>query len=124
MHDCIEKHDQPLKSSSPGYQTLLSEWLCVASYLNMHVPQSKLHLYMICDVDDFETAEEIIKPLLNWRLPSVASCNIRLGQDCNLALYDLARKAAAQAMRQPMDDQSLKAISILEFAARASISNP
>lgn len=85
---------------------VLSEWLCVVSYLNMHVPPSRLHLSLICDVKDFETAEEITKLPLDWRFPPVASCNIRLGQDCNLALYDLARKAAAQAMRQPMDDQS------------------
>ena len=106
MHDCTKKHDQPLRSSSPGYQTLLSEWVCVVSYLNMHIPPSKLHLSLVCDVEDFEIAKAIMEPLLDWRLPTVASCNIRLGQDCNLALYDLACKAAAQAMRQSMEDQS------------------
>lgn len=105
MHDCTKKHDQPLRSSSPGYQTLLSEWLGMVSYLNMHISPSKLHLSLVCDVEEFEAAKAIMAPLLDWKLPPVASCNIRLGQDCNLALYDLARQAAAQAMRQPMEDK-------------------
>ena len=63
---------------------------------------------LVCDVEDFETAKAIMEPLLDWRLPTVASCNIRLGQNCNLALYELACKAAAQAMRQSMEDQSFQ----------------
>jgi len=58
MHYCAEKHDQPLSSSFPGYQTLLSEWLCVVSYLCMHIPPSKLHLSLVCDVENFKTAKE------------------------------------------------------------------
>lgn len=27
MHDCAEKHDQPLGPASPGCQTLLSKWI-------------------------------------------------------------------------------------------------
>lgn len=100
MHDCTRKHGQPLRSSSSGYQALLSEWRCVVSYLNMHIQPSKLNLYFICDVEDVETAKAIMEPLLDQRLPTLASCNIRLGEDCDNFLYDLAWKAAAQAMRQ------------------------
>lgn len=126
MHDCTKKHDQSLRSSSPGYQSLLSEWLCVVSYLNMHIPPSKLHLSLVCDVEDFKTAKAIMKRLLDWRLPTVASCNICLGQDCNFALYNLACKAAAQATYATIYGRSIlsKAIPLFGFATRTSISNP
>lgn len=47
-----------------------------------------------------------MEPLLDGRLPTLTSCNIRLGRDCNFALRDLFCKAAAQAMRQSMEDKS------------------
>lgn len=60
-----------------------------------HIPLSQLHLSLVCDVEDFKASKAIVESLLDGKLPSLASCNIRLGRDCNLALYDLACKAAA-----------------------------
>ena len=84
---------------------LLSEWLHVVSYIKVHIPPSQLHLSLVCDVEDLQIAEALVKPLLDGGLPPLTSCDVRLGRDDNFALRDRARKAVTHTMGQSRQDE-------------------
>lgn len=99
-HDCEEMHDKPLGVKSPDYETRLSEWRRVLAHMSAHIPPKQLSLSLICDVEDLETAKTVAEPLIDENLPTLASCNIRLGRDLDSSLQLLAHETAMQTMRQ------------------------
>ncbi|RFU27852.1 hypothetical protein B7463_g8506, partial [Scytalidium lignicola] len=67
-----------------------------ASYITAHIKPSCLQLHFVCDVDDLEVATRAVEPLLSAPA-TLADCSIRLGQQPNAVLQDLAFQTATRA---------------------------
>lgn len=89
-------HDKPLTTSLRKHQAILFEWQSVAGHLTTHIKPLHLQLHFICDVEDFEAAMRAVKPLHNT--PILADCSIRLGQQFDHTLQDLAYQTVTRAV--------------------------
>ena len=90
IKDWKHEHDSPFSSLSDSDGSLISQWRQICSHLANIVPD-QLALYIICDCQDLEAAEMIIKPLL--ALPRLRDCAIRLSLGYRKQLQHLATRA-------------------------------
>jgi hypothetical protein len=93
--DC-RQHGIPFKSSTRRHQEALSEWASVASHIFTRLNSADLCFNFICDVQDTESAERAVMPLLNISSP-LAQCDVRLGQSPDSTLQDIAQYASKRA---------------------------
>ena len=93
--------DGPLGKISRYDRSVISEWRRLCGYIARHIPQSQLKLTVLCDTADYETAEEVVKPLLG--LPTLQDCSIRLGQRPSHKLRRLAELTIARVTGRPTD---------------------
>lgn len=94
------QYDKPLTTSLPQHRAILLEWQSVASYITAHISPSRLRLHLVCDVEDPEAAKRAVEPLFDS--PSLADSSIRLGQQPDLNLQDLARQTVIRAVGKPL----------------------
>lgn len=69
--------DWPVGRSTPHDRALINEWKRAAATLARNLQPGKVRFRLTCDVEDYDTAEEIVAPLLK-RFPKLLSCSIRL----------------------------------------------
>jgi hypothetical protein len=82
--------DYPLVAGrSSEAEDMLQAWAKVCAVLTSQVRAGRLCLTLICDVDDIDTAERVVKPLFG--IPRLKSCTIRLGRRRDEKLRSLAR---------------------------------
>lgn len=97
--DGPEYHDEPLRLSPSSCHPILSEWQSTIECIKAHLKPGRLHLHLVCDVVDIETARQAALPLLS--IPTLASCSIRLSRTPDLLIRQLARTTAMRAMGYP-----------------------
>ena len=75
---------EPLGSVSRNDKDIILEWNRLCKHIARCIPPHRLRLSLICDVEDAETAQEVIEPMR--QLPLLSACSIRLstGPDHNL----------------------------------------
>jgi hypothetical protein len=83
------KHDKPLGMVSRSDRATISQWTKICARLAAHAQPRKLHLYLICDCLELETAKAVVAPLA--QLPVLLDCAIRLGKVYNADIQQLAR---------------------------------
>ena len=62
--------------------------------------------FFICDVEDSVAVESIVKPLLDRTILILGECNIRLSQDFDPILQNIAHRTAKQAMGYILEEES------------------
>lgn len=87
------KNDKPLGTSSPA---IISEWQSIARYILARIDPFRLRMYFVCDVDGLETAKDLMEPFCST--PTLADCSIRLSEQPDPLLRDLAQEVATHAM--------------------------
>ena len=97
--DGPDYHDEPLRLSPSSCHPILSEWQSTVECIKAHLKPGRLHLHLVCDVVDIETARQAVHPLLN--IPTLASCAIRLSQTPDRLIRQLAHTTAMRAMSYP-----------------------
>ena len=97
--DGPDHHDKPLRLSPSSCHPILSEWQHTVECIKPHLKPGRLHLQVVCDVVDIETARQTALPLLS--IPTLASCSIRLSQTPDPLIRQLARTTAMRAMGYP-----------------------
>ena len=85
----------PLRASSHECRALLSDWQTTFKYMTAHLTASQLRFHLVCDVEDLETAHQVVKPLTSTRL--LADCAIRLARQPDSRIQRLARETAMRA---------------------------
>ena len=98
-YNCKPGRDEPISKTLPIGQTIILEWKMLIKQLVTSIRGSQLRLSIICDTLDYQTAEDIVKPLLE--LPALAECAIRLGQAPDHTLRRLAEKTALRVTGRP-----------------------
>lgn len=96
-HGCGQ-NDQPLSSTSPQYETVITEWYCAVQHIDPFIQPNRLQLFLICDVANLEVARAVVQPLLSGSLPTLGECNIRISQNVDPAMKQIASQAAEHAM--------------------------
>ena len=96
---CCDSHDKPLRLSPSSRHPILSEWRSTVECIKAHLKPSRLHLHLLCDVVDIETARQAAFPLLS--IPTLASCAIRLSRTPDPLIRQLARTTAMRVMAHP-----------------------
>jgi hypothetical protein len=99
------RRSKPFKASCRQHQEALAEWESVANYVLANCQLSNLCLEFICDVDDIESAERAVKPLLSIK-SALAQCHVRLGRSPNPDLQALAKYVADNATRTHLNPSS------------------
>lgn len=77
---------------------MLEEWYCAVKYIAPFIQPNCLQIFLICDTAEITAAEAVVKPLLDGTIPTLGECNIRLSQDVDPALQNIAHCTAKQAM--------------------------
>jgi hypothetical protein len=77
-------------------KALLTEWEKTVEHIAQHVKPSTLRLNLICDVEDIETAQQVVQPLS--QLPTLLDCSIRFNFVPEPDLQTLARSTAIRLM--------------------------
>ena len=95
------RYDKPLRFSSRQSQTTLREWQSTARYVIAHVQPFNFQLHLVCDVENLEAAALAIEPLSGTQ--ELLNCAIRLCQQPDPLIQDLARRAATRAMGRCLD---------------------
>ena len=67
--------------------------------IKAYLKPGRLHLHLVCDVVDIAMARQVALPVL--RIPTLASCAIRLSREPDLLIRQLAHTTATRAMGQP-----------------------
>lgn len=95
LHSPVERHFEDNKGSPPlnnSRQAILSNWRRVARCILPFLKPNALHLSLLCDSANLETAAAVVQPLLS--APTLANCRLRLAPEPNFALQNLARKVS------------------------------
>ena len=94
-------HDNFISKAKSGYfKLILREWEKMCQFLAARIISGRLKLAFVCDMDDVETAEEIVAPMN--QLPILKECAIRLGilpvgnTDVRSKIQQIAGKTALQ----------------------------
>lgn len=95
-------HDKALQKQARQHVAVLKEWQEVVNKLAAHCQRESLHLDLICDTQDMETAEDFVSQLSG--LSNLKSCSIRLSQSPSWKHSVLARQAASQLVGQPPEE--------------------
>ncbi|KAF4634079.1 hypothetical protein G7Y89_g4036 [Cudoniella acicularis] len=85
----------PLSNRNAQNVEVINEWKRLANRMSTSV-NSSLRLEFICDVEDLETAQEIVKPL--HQLPVLNDLSIRISKRPTRALQILAQTTRLQVM--------------------------
>ncbi|KAF4627552.1 hypothetical protein G7Y89_g10603 [Cudoniella acicularis] len=85
-------HDTPLNHASLPDQQIISQWQRICTQLASSILPGKLELYVICDCEDRQTADLIVKPLLT--LPILQNFALRLAREHDKDLASLAKETA------------------------------
>jgi hypothetical protein len=88
----LRRNDKPLGRISHADKAVILDWQRTAARLASHIQPHRLSIQFICDTQDYETAKQIVAPF--WQLPRLKACAIRLGQQRDPALRQLAEEAA------------------------------
>lgn len=99
--DLESRQDGPLGRVSAYDRSVISEWSRLCGYIGAHIAQSQMRLTLLCDTVDYETAEEVVKPLLG--LPTLKDCSIRLGRRPCHKLRRLAELTIARVTGRATD---------------------
>ena len=97
--DGPDHHEELLRLSPSSRHPILTEWQSTIECIKAHLKPGRLHLYLVCDVVDIETARQAALPLLS--IPTLASCSIRLSRTPDPLIRQLARTTAMRAMGYP-----------------------
>ena len=95
------RSNKPLGSILRRERLIISEWSGLINRIATHSLRSHLELVLICDVADYETAEEVVKPLL--MMPTLKDCSIRLAQRPDHQLRRLAETTIARLTGRSME---------------------
>ncbi|CAH0050905.1 unnamed protein product [Clonostachys solani] len=115
---CIRGHSSPLSSrekclscgsdaswadleipTDRHSQHIIEAWEAVCGRLaNSGIASGQLHLEFVCDVEDLQSAQRVLKPL--ECLPLLKHCNIRLGREPERELCSLARITSEKLTRK------------------------
>ncbi len=99
--DCrtfISNGDPAWGSTDPVARGWLPQWENLFTHLSSSISPKRLRLTFICDVQDLESAELVVRPLTS--LPTLAACTIRLGRRRDqYPLAALAREASLRLTR-------------------------
>ncbi|CAG9948236.1 unnamed protein product [Clonostachys rosea f. rosea IK726] len=80
-------------------QQIIETWENVCGRLaNSDIASGQLHLEFVCDVEDLQTAQRVLKPL--ELLPCLKQCGIRLGRRPERELRSLARITSEKLTRK------------------------
>ncbi|KAJ3572691.1 hypothetical protein NPX13_g4963 [Xylaria arbuscula] len=110
---------EPLNSSNAADVKILDTWAVTASHIGSRIQAGKLDLWLICDVENVETANLVVAPLTQW--PRLSRCSIRLSSGRNSVLSDLARNTSRTLMGSPPDTTELRRYWELPFELRLRI---
>lgn len=88
------RRNKPFRLSSDQHCVVLFEWYSTIELLLAGTHTSNLHLSVICDTEDPETARFVVSPLLSSD-KILAECNLRLSRSPNPEIRSLASKTAA-----------------------------
>ena len=97
-------HDRPIGSQARQDKALLRSWYDLAQTLSTNITPGMLKLSLVCDVQDLHTAYQTTVPL--EQLPLLETSSIRLGENPNAQLYELARSRALWLMEQKTSTSS------------------
>lgn len=92
--------NEPLRISSRVGEKIVTEWRNTTQFLSRHLRLSQLNLQLVCDVDNLETANAVVEPLLVF--PTPAQFELRIGRHPVPTLKKLAIKAVSQAINRPL----------------------
>jgi hypothetical protein len=94
-------HDNFISKARSGYfKPILREWKRMCKFLASRILPGKLKLAFVCDMNDVESADEILAPMN--QLPLLKECALRLGilpignTDVQSKLQNLATKTALE----------------------------
>lgn len=90
-------HQPPLRSTDPSALSLLLKWEAAARHLS-EIPQDRLTLFFVCDVDhgDVEAGKLALAPLLT--LPRLKGCHVRLGNRPDFELQNLVDEVVQKCL--------------------------
>ncbi|KAL9630731.1 MAG: hypothetical protein Q9164_006268 [Protoblastenia rupestris] len=100
---CAELND--LGKLSRHERSIIQKWKTICKQLALHVQASRLSLCLICDTDGYETAQEILKPMMD--LPLLKTCSIRLAMRPNRELQILAETTTLRLTGRSTVDPSV-----------------
>ncbi|OCL02272.1 hypothetical protein AOQ84DRAFT_423770 [Glonium stellatum] len=100
---CNSGDDKPLGRVSRLDKAIIAEWKQLGTRLAAHTRPYHLNLSFICDTIDYETAQEIVKPLLN--MPTLKHCAIRLNKAPNCQIQRLVRETTYTITGRPDSTQ-------------------
>ncbi|MCJ1482669.1 hypothetical protein MMC06_002835 [Schaereria dolodes] len=98
-HNCKIGRDQPISKFTVEGQAIIREWGVLVRRLKTNIKAHQLNLSVICDTLDYQTAEDIVGPLLE--LPLLTDCAVRLGQASSHALQRLAENTVLRLTGRP-----------------------
>ncbi|GME66354.1 hypothetical protein GTA08_BOTSDO06453 [Neofusicoccum parvum] len=109
-----EKHNGPLRISSRTHRAIIEEWQLAATkhILARLTTPSQLHLHLIADTEDLETAKQIVKPFYHLPAAPLAACSIRLGLTGRPDLQRLADHAVLSATGAAIPTQPFRFLSL------------
>ncbi len=86
----LRRHEPLLGHSSEVDRGVIAEWERICEKLAGSVIPGRLALYVVCDCEDLETAERVVRPLLT--LPVLRDCALRLRRECKEEMQGLAKE--------------------------------
>ncbi|KIM93256.1 hypothetical protein OIDMADRAFT_184786 [Oidiodendron maius Zn] len=98
--DCSKpsSHDMLLSYASTPDQLIISQWHQICSRLSNGIQPSTLALYVICDCEDRQTVDMIVKPLLT--LPILRDFGLRLAREYDKELQGVAKDTVLRLTRR------------------------
>ena len=104
---CLDRgHKKSLANPVPSDQVVLEKWRRTVDYVTAHAEFSNLELYLIANVHDYETALQVVDPILDFA--KLRRCVICLGHDPDSTLAKLAEKTALRAKGHQFDESGLR----------------
>ena len=96
-------HESVLIQSSE-YRSRIAYWRAAMEHMLPAMQPLRLRLHLVCDVDNFATAKDIVAPI--YLTNTLADCAVRLGYHRDTNLSKLAQRTALQAMSKPYPSES------------------
>lgn len=83
------------------HRAIVVKWQNVAGYITAYIAYSRLWFYLLCDVENPQAMIRAVEPLIN--ITRLADCSIRLGQQPDPVLQDLAHQTPIRAVGRRLD---------------------
>ena len=91
---------EDVEALSPRSQEMFDEWQSTVAYIMAHVKPFNLRFYVICDVEDVESANQV-RPFRG--IQNLAGCAVRLGQQPITPIKNIAHQTASLATGRRTD---------------------